>query len=97
MLLVVSADRALQGVTYLKDAEAKLQESPDAKVSEILREDHPVAHPGATLEEGMQMLENGNTDLLPVLDWNDRVLGVANRVSIVKTHDNAAPLNPEDS
>ena len=97
MLLVVSADRALQGVAYLKDAEAKLQESPDAKVSEILREDHPVAHPGATLEEGMQMLENGNTDLLPVLDWNDRVLGVANRVSIVKTHDNAAPLNPEDS
>ena len=97
MLLVVSADRALQGVAYLKDAEAKLQEPPDAKVSEILREDHPVAHPGATLEEGMQMLENGNTDLLPVLDWNDRVLGVANRVSIVKTHDNAAPLNPEDS
>ena len=97
MLLVVSADRALQGVAYLKDAEAKLQETPDAKVSEILREDHPVAHPGATLEEGMQMLENGNTDLLPVLDWNDRVLGVANRVSIVKTHDNAAPLNPEDS
>ena len=70
MLLVVSADRALQGVAYLKDAEAKLQETPDAKVSEILREDHPVAHPGATLEEGMQMLENGNTDLLPVLDWN---------------------------
>ena len=97
MLLVVSADRALQGVAYLKDAEAKLQETPDAKVSEILREDHPVAHPGATLEEGMQMLENGNTDLLPVLDWNDRVLGGANRVSIVKTHDNAAPLNPEDS
>ena len=97
MLLVVSADRALQGVAYLKDAEIKLADTPDAKVSEILREDHPVAHPGATLEEGMQMLENGNTDLLPVLDWNDRVLGVANRVSIVKAHDNAAPSNSEDS
>ena len=97
MLLVVSADRALQGVAYLKDAETKFEEAPDAKVSEILREDHPVAHPGATLEEGMQMLENGNTDLLPVLDWNDRVLGVANRVSIVKAHDNAAASNSEDS
>ena len=97
MLLVVSADRALQGVAHLKDAETKLAEAPDAKVSEILREDHPVAHPGATLEEGMQMLENGNTDLLPVLDWNDRVLGVANRVSIVKAHDNAAASNSEDS
>lgn len=97
MLLVVSADRALQGVAHLKDAETKLEEAPDAKVSEILREDHPVAHPGATLEEGMQMLENGNTDVLPVLDWNDRVLGVANRVSIVKAHDNAAPSNSEDS
>ncbi len=97
MLLVVSADRALQGVAHLKDAETKLEETPDAKVSEILREDHPVAHPGATLEEGMQMLENGNTDLLPVLDWNDRVLGVANRVSIVKAHDNAAASNSEDS
>jgi CIC family chloride channel protein len=97
MLLVVSADRALQGVAYLKDAETKLEETPDAMVSEILREDHPVAHPGATLEEGMQMLENGNTDLLPVLDWNDRVLGVANRVSIVKAHDNAAPSKGEDS
>jgi len=43
------------------------------------------------------MLENGNTDLLPVLDWNDRVLGVANRVSIVKAHDNAAASNSEDS
>ena len=97
MLLVVSADRALQGVAHLKDAETKLAEAPDAKVSEILREDHPVAHPGATLEEGMQMLENGNTDLLPVLDWNDRVLGVANRVSIVKAHDNAAASNSKDS
>ena len=97
MLLVVSADRALQGVAHLKDAETKLEEAPDAKVSEILREDHPVAHPGATLEEGMQMLENGNTDVLPVLDWNDRVLGVANRVSIVKAHDNAAASNSEDS
>jgi len=97
MLLVVSADRALQGVAHLKDAETKFEEAPDAKVSEILREDHPVAHPGATLEEGMQMLENGNTDLLPVLDWNDRVLGVANRVSIVKAHDNAAPSKGEDS
>ena len=45
----------------------------------------------------MQMLENGNTDLLPVLDWNDRVLGVANRVSIVKAHDNAAPPKTEGS
>jgi len=97
MLLVVSADRALQGVAYLKDAQAKLEETTTAKVSEILREDHPVAHPGATLEEGMQMLENGNTDLLPVLDWNDRVLGVANRVSIVKAHDNAAPPKNEGS
>ncbi|HAF69296.1 MAG TPA: hypothetical protein DCX77_08125 [Acidimicrobiaceae bacterium] len=97
MLLVVSADRALQGVAYLKDAQTKLEEAPTAKVSEILREDHPVAHPGATLEEGMQMLENGNTDLLPVLDWNDRVLGVANRVSIVKAHDDAAPPKNEDS
>ncbi len=97
MLLVVSADRALQGVAHLKDAETKLEETPDAKVSEILREDHPVAHPGTTLEEGMQMLENGNTDLLPVLDWNDRVLGVANRVSIVKTHDNAASSSSKDS
>jgi len=95
MLLVVSADRALQGVAYLKDAQAKLTETPTAKVSEILREDHPVAHPGATLEQGMQMLENGNTDLLPVLDWNDRVLGVANRVSIVKAHDKAAPPKTE--
>jgi len=91
MLLVVSADRALQGVAYLKDAELKIQETPDSTVQEILRDDHPVAHPGATLEEGMQMLENGNTDLLPVLDWNDRVMGVANRVSIVKAHEQAAP------
>jgi CIC family chloride channel protein len=91
MLLVVSADRALEGVAYLRDAEVKLEESPDAKVLEVVRDDHPVAHPGATLEEGMQMLENANTDLLPVLDWNDRVLGVANRVSIVKAHETSEP------
>ncbi|MBM35574.1 MAG: hypothetical protein CL460_00190 [Acidimicrobiaceae bacterium] len=97
MLLVVSADRALQGVAYLKDAELKIQETPDSTVQEILRDDHPVAHPGATLEEGMQMLENGNTDLLPVLDWNDRVMGVANRVSIVKAHEQAAPPAADES
>ena len=66
-------------------------------MQEILRDDHPVAHPGATLEEGMQMLENGNTDLLPVLDWNDRVMGVANRVSIVKAHEQAAPPAADES
>ena len=91
MLLVVSTDRALEGVAYLRDAEVKLAESPDAKVVEVVRDDHPVAHPGATLEEGMQMLENANTDLLPVLDWNDRVLGVANRVSIVKAYETTEP------
>jgi predicted transcriptional regulator len=89
LLLVVSGDRALEGVVYFRDAEVKLEESPDAKVLEVVRDDHPVAHPGATLEEGMQMLENANTDLLPVLDWNDRVLGVANRVSIVKAYETA--------
>jgi|ETNmetMinimDraft_1059919.scaffolds.fasta_scaffold00072_19 CIC family chloride channel protein len=97
MLLVVTADRALEGVAYLRDAEAKLEESPNAKVLEIVREDHPVAHPGSTLEQGMQMLENANTDLLPVLDWNDRVLGVANRVSMVKAYENAAPQLSSDS
>ncbi|MED6303587.1 MAG: chloride channel protein [Actinomycetota bacterium] len=97
MLLVVSADRALQGVVYLRDAEAELAVSPQGKVQDIIRDDHPVAHPGSTLEEGMQMLENANTDLLPVLDWNDRVLGVANRVSIVKAYENAAPESPNDS
>jgi CIC family chloride channel protein len=91
LLLVVSGDRALEGVVYFRDAEVKLEESPDAKVLEVVRDDHPVAHPGATLEEGMQMLENANTDLLPVLDWNDRVLGVANRVSIVKAYETAEP------
>ena len=54
------------------------------------------AHPGSTLEEGMQMLENCNTDVLPVLDWNDRVLGVANRVSIVKAYERAAPDMKDD-
>jgi len=91
MLLVVSVDRALEGVAYLRDAELTLEESPDAKVLEVVRDDHPVAHPGATLEQGMQMLEDSNTDLLPVLDWNDRVLGVASRVSIVKAYENAGP------
>ena len=88
---MVSTDRALEGVAYLRDAEAKLAESPDGKILEVVRDDHPVAHPGATLEEGMQMLENANTDLLPVLDWNDRVLGVANRVSIVKAYETSEP------
>ena len=79
------------------DAELKIEETPDSTVQEILLDDHPVAHPGATLEEGMQMLENGNTDLLPVLDWNDRVMGVANRVSIVKAHEQAAPPAADES
>ena len=96
MLLVVSADRALQGVVYLRDAQTQIEEFSDGKVGDILRDDHPVAHPGSTLEEGMQMLENSNTDVLPVLDWNDRVLGVANRVSIVKAYERAVPDKKDD-
>ena len=96
MLLVVSADRALQGVVYLRDAQTQIEDFSDGKVGDILRDDHPVAHPGSTLEEGMQMLENSNTDVLPVLDWNDRVLGVANRVSIVKAYERAVPDKKDD-
>jgi CIC family chloride channel protein len=87
VLLVVSHDRALKGVVYKRDAVTALKEVPNRKVVDAIRQDHPVAHPGATLENGMQLLENGNTNFLPVLDWNDRVLGVANRISITRAYE----------
>lgn len=87
VLLVVSHDRALKGVVHQRDAAAAIKGVPNRKVVDAIRQDHPVAHPGATLENGMQLLENGNTNFLPVLDWNDRVLGVANRISITRAYE----------
>jgi len=87
MMLVISHDRALKGVVYRADAVAEAEKDPEANISVALRNDHPVAHPDESLESGMQKLEDANTNVLPVVDWNERVLGVANRFAIVRAYE----------
>jgi CBS domain-containing protein len=47
----------------------------------------PIAHPSDSLEQGMEMLEDRSTDFLPIVDWNERVLGVATRFAIVRAYE----------
>jgi len=87
LMLVISHDRALRGVLYLEDAVAAAAADPDASLASALRPDHPLGVPDDTLEDGMQKLEDANTNLLPVVDWNNRVLGVANRFAIIRAYE----------
>ena len=49
--------------------------------------------PTDTLEMGMEMLEDSGTDFLPVVDWNERVLGVATRFAIVRAYEEALAMS----
>jgi CIC family chloride channel protein len=87
LILIISHDRALRGVLFREDALEALEADSEASLASALRPNHPVGLPDDTLEEGMQKLEDANTDLLPMVDWNNRVLGVANRFAIVRAYE----------
>jgi len=91
-VVAVAGDRSLRCVVP-SAAVYKSARSDNAHRAGELRDlgdsSMPVAHPNDSLEQGMEMLEDSGTDFLPVVDWNERVLGVANRFAIVRAYEEA--------
>ena len=86
-VVVVAPDRAFKGIVWLDDIE-NLVRDEIRLLRDLMDEDHPVGRPDQMLEHGMQLFEDG-TRVLPVLDWNDRLLGVASRQSVVRAYEAA--------
>ena len=85
----VAGDRSLLCVVP-REAVYEAARSGDASITEIKAladRSMPIAHPSDSLEQGMEMLEDGSIDFLPVVDWNERVLGVATRFAIVRAYE----------
>ena len=92
-VLAVSGDRTLRYVIPRASIETALAASdPEPDIRRLADSKMPVAHPSDTLEQGMEMLEDQGVDFLPVVDWNDRVLGVATRFAIVRAYEEAEAM-----
>ena len=95
-VIAVSGDRSLRCVVP-RSAVYDAVRSGDAGQMHDVRDlgdpSMPVAHPNDTLEMGMEMLEDSGTDFLPVVDWNERVLGVATRFAIVRAYEEALAMS----
>lgn len=89
LLLLITSDRALRGVVHRAAAEGA--GDPTDPLSSIIDKSQPIGRPDHFLEDGMEMLEDSGQELLPVVDWNDRVLGVATRHAIVRAYEAALP------
>lgn len=88
VLLVISPDRALRGVVHRKDLEEARAADLD-EIRSLIRDDGPIGRPDDSLESGMEKLEDSGLDVLPIVDWNERVLGVADRYAIVRAYEAA--------
>ena len=84
-MLVVTPDRAFKGIVWLSELDA---DADPVQLKDVMEEDHPVGRPDALLEHGMQRFEDGAT-VIPIVDWNERVLGVATRESIIRAYEAA--------
>ncbi len=85
--LVVAPDRVLKGVVWLDDIEdAGVQGGTE--VRQVMDDDHPVGRPDLSLADGLALFDDG-VNVLPVVDWNERVLGVATRESVIRAYEAA--------
>jgi len=85
--LVVAPDRVLKGVVWLDDIEdAGVQGGTE--VRQVMDDDHPVGRPDLSLADGLVLFDDG-VNVLPVVDWNERVLGVATRESVIRAYEAA--------
>jgi len=85
----VAGDRSLVCVVS-RDAIYEAARNGDSSITEIRAladRSMPIAHPSDSLEQGMEMLEDASIDFLPVVDWNERLLGVATRFAIVRAYE----------
>jgi CIC family chloride channel protein len=85
----VAGDRSLLCVVS-RDAIYEAARNGDSSITEIRAladRSMPIAHPSDSLEQGMEMLEDASIDFLPVVDWNERLLGVATRFAIVRAYE----------
>lgn len=84
-VLVVSPDRAFKGIVWA----SQLAEDDEVFVlRDVMDAEHPVGRPDALLEHGMQFVEDGAI-VVPVVDWNERLLGVATKQSIIRAYEAA--------
>ena len=84
-VVVVTPDRAFKGVVWLSDLDP--QAEPQL-LRDVMDDDHPVGRPDALLEHGMQLIEDGAA-VIPIVDWNERLLGIATRESIIRAYEAA--------
>lgn len=86
-VVVVTPDRAFKGIVWRDELEALEGDEPQL-LRDVMDDEHPVGRPDRMLEHGMQLFEDG-ASVLPVVDWNDRLLGIATRESIVRAYEAA--------
>ncbi len=91
-VVVVTPDRSFKGIVWLDDLE-EMDPNDPLPLAEVMDDEHPVGRPDAVLEHGMQLFEDG-VSVLPIVDWNDRLLGIATRESVIRAYEaaNGDPL-----
>ncbi|MEZ5279696.1 MAG: chloride channel protein [Acidimicrobiales bacterium] len=85
--LIVAPDRSYKGVVWLDDLE-ELDPDQPKQLIEVADDEHPVGYPDKSLADGMALFESGVT-MVPIVDWNQRLLGVATAQSVIRAYEAA--------
>ncbi|MCP3939297.1 MAG: chloride channel protein [Actinomycetia bacterium] len=83
--LVVAPDRSFKGVVWLDDLE-EAGTGGSKQLIDVMDDEYPVGYPDHSLADGMAQFESGVV-MLPIVDWNDRLLGVASAQSVVRAYE----------
>lgn len=73
-----------------RPAEATAPPPEPRLVSEVMIPPVMAVHEGATLEEAEQLMREHGTEMLPVVDWRARLVGVIRRSDLPKKRDTAS-------
>ena len=101
-LVAITPDRALHGLVLERDVRAA-RANGQTNLAEIVHTDVPIGRPDDSLATGLRMIGDDDDDIgfIPVVDWNDRVLGVTNRFAIIRAYEMEQALrsggNPGDT
>jgi stage IV sporulation protein FB len=74
---VVDPDGTLRGLFTRDELLAALrQRGPDTLVTEVMRSDFPTVHPGTSFDRAFQLLQQSESQALPVTDSEGRLMGL---------------------
>jgi CIC family chloride channel protein len=92
VILVTPTGRKLGGALYPDDLHAALEEGEEGELGDLdglIMQDVPTVHPRDSLDEALRKLTLRDLYAIPVIDGDERIVGIVSRDRIMRAYRNA--------